>query len=71
VIEAKTPLANYFFMSETLILALSDLQNSISFSEGTTKLQGYQSVKHCFANSVFASLTLMDGDAKGKFNLHH
>jgi hypothetical protein len=57
VIEAKTLLPNYFFMSETLILVLSDLQNSISFSEGTMKLQGYQSVKQCFANNVFASIT--------------
>jgi hypothetical protein len=34
-------LAKCFFMSETPILLLSDLQNSICFSSGMTSVQGF------------------------------
>jgi hypothetical protein len=43
-------LANYFFMSGAPILAVSNLQNSISFDKGMTKLQGIQEY---FANSIY------------------
>jgi len=39
---AVTLLANYFFISELLILSLLDLQNSISFSKRAPKLQDFQ-----------------------------
>jgi hypothetical protein len=45
-------LAYYFFMSGTLILALSNLQNSISFDKEKTKSQGFQDVKEYFANNI-------------------
>jgi hypothetical protein len=45
-------LANYFFMSETLISSLSALQNSIHLNRDTTRSQDSQDVKECFTNSV-------------------
>ena len=48
-------LANYFFISRTLILALLDFQNSLSFNKGPTKLKGFQGVKECFTNSIAIS----------------
>lgn len=53
VIEVKILLANYFFMSKMPILLLSNLRNSISFSRGTTKTQGFRDIKQCFVNSIF------------------
>jgi hypothetical protein len=48
-------LANYFFMSETLISSLSALQNSIHLNRDTTRSQDSQDVKECFTNSVRSS----------------
>jgi hypothetical protein len=48
-------LANYFFMSETLISSLSALQNSIHLNRDTTRSQDSQDVKECFTNSVRTS----------------
>jgi hypothetical protein len=52
-------LVNYFFMSGTPILAVPNVQNSIRFDEGMTKLQGFQGVKgvkECFANIIVSRL---------------
>jgi hypothetical protein len=42
-------------MSGTLIAGLSDLQSSINFVKGTTKLQGIQDIQECFANRIHIS----------------
>jgi hypothetical protein len=51
-VEERMLLANYFFMSETLISSLSALQNSIHLNRDTTRSQDSQDVKECFTNSV-------------------
>jgi hypothetical protein len=52
---AKILLANYFLMSELPIPLLPDLQSSINFNREKTRLQGFQDVSQCSANSIFAT----------------